>query len=513
MESVILKDQFNSKLGQYTTTKLLFAILICMVVILGYYQINGYLFNQNFASATMLYLGEKALLVFKGNPPTTENLGFVYPPIPYFFVLVFRNPFLATAIIGGICLTFFIFYMCRHLFVKRHINFFLLICIIFGLTSPLSLYLFSQQLPSILIIVLTLFSFQCLYFYYQTSYSIYPFLLGLLFALIFFVHFEVAIIIAVWSFPLNIILSKKKQQHNDSLVIVTYFPIIFFICSWFYLNWLFMDNPGYFFYRWTAAFFYEGMDFKRLITDPHYIGSLRFAIKEILYNLPLLLPYVVLLLTLIKSKAKKQMILLLIQLFPLFLFVIDILIKGFLRQTGQHFFMIFIATSIYVFIKLNQLTDHPIAAKLFKAAFFVSLCYSFWSPLYLGSSEETLFTRAYYGLTNFQNLEDEKRLLGKIQDKGKILIDDKANFSLVYLTNDPKRFVLPYEHEFETVAAKPKLFVEYIAFSDDLNNDEVLKRLLSDRYNSIGDYHLVGQFGKYKLYQLTTNGQIVKKQI
>ena len=76
-----------------------------------------------------------------------------------------------------------------------------------------------------------------------------------------------------------------------------------------------MDNPGYFFYRWTAAFFYEGMDFKRLITDPHYIGSLRFAIKEILYNLPLLLPYLVLLLTLIKSKAKKQMILLLIQLF------------------------------------------------------------------------------------------------------------------------------------------------------------------------------------------------------
>jgi hypothetical protein len=508
MESVILKKKFNSKLFQYTNTKSIIVVLTCVVLILGYYQINEYLFTKGFASATMLYLGEKALLVFKGNPPKIENLGFVYPPIPYFFVLLFRNPFWGTAIAGGICATFFLFYIWHHLFLKKHINFFLLICILYGLASPLSLYLFSQQLPSILIIALILFSFQCLYIYSQTSFSIHLFLFGLLSALIFFVHFEVAVIIALWSLPCSLIISKKANQHTASLVIVTYFPLIFFVFSWCYLNWLFMENPVYFFHRWMAALFYEGMELKRPIAGSHYMSNFKFAFKEISYNLPLLLPYAILLFTLIKSNVKKHMVLLSIQLFPIILFVIDIVLKGFLRQIGQHFFLIFVATSIYVFIKLDQLNDYPISAKLFKAAFFVSLCYSFWSPLHLGSSEEILFTQAYYGFANFQNLEDEKKLLEKITDKGKILLDDKSNYSLVYLTNDPQRFILPYEHEFETVAAKPNLFVEYIVFSDDPNKDQVLKRFTGDRYDLMEDYTLVGQFGKYKLYKVTTNGQI-----
>jgi len=36
----------------------------------------------------------------------------------------------------------------------------------------------------------------------------------------------------------------------------------------------------------------------------------------------------------------------------------------------------------------------------------------------------------------------------------------------------------------------------------------LLKRLTGDRYDLMEDYTLVGQFGKYKLYKVTTNGQI-----
>jgi hypothetical protein len=479
-----------------------------VILILGYYQINANLYTNGFSSATMLYFGEKALLVFKGNPPKIENIGFVYPLIPYFFILLLKNPFWATAITGGICVTFILFYLWQNLYKKKCKNIFLLVCILYCLASPLSLYLLSQQLPSILLITLILCSFQCLYIYSKTSFSIFIFLLGLLSALTLFVHFEVAVIIALWSLPVSLIISKKANQHSGSLVIITCFPLIFFILSWCYLNWLFMDNPAYFFHRWVAALFYEGVELKRPIATSYYMSNFKFAFKELLYNFPLILPYAILLFTLIKSNSKKHKALLSIQLFPLILFAIDIALSGFLRQIGQHFFLIFVATSIYVFIQLDQLNDYVISAKLFKVAFFVSLCYSFWSPLHLGSSEEILFTRAYYGYANFQNLEDERRLLEKITDKGKILLDDKSNYSLVYLTNDPQRFILPYEHEFETVAAKPSLFVEYIVFSDDLNKDQVLKRFISDRDDLMEDYTLVGQFGKYKLYKVTTNVQI-----
>jgi hypothetical protein len=124
MESVSLKSQFNTKLFRYTNTKSLIVALTCVALILGYYQINTYLFTNGFSSATMLYLGEKALLVFKGNPPKIENVGFVYPLIPYFFILLLKNPFWATAIAGGIFVTFILFYLWQNLYVKKHINIF-----------------------------------------------------------------------------------------------------------------------------------------------------------------------------------------------------------------------------------------------------------------------------------------------------------------------------------------------------------------------------------------------------
>jgi hypothetical protein len=503
MESATLKNPFNSRLFQYTNIKSLFVLLTSVVTILGYYHINVYLFSKGFSSSTMLYLGEKALLVFKGNPLTIENLGFIYPPIPYFFVLLFRNPFWATAIVGGICATFFVFYITHHLIHKKKSNLFLLTCITFVLASPMSLFLFSEQLPSILIIAFILFSFQCLYIYFQTSYSIYLFIFGLLAGLLFFVHFEVAFILSIWLFPNITLMLKNKNRNVGSLIIVTYFPLIFFVLSWCYLNWLFMENPLYFFHYWKAALFYDGMDLKNSIIWPYNMNDLMFIIRNILYTIPLLLPYGIILFTLIKSNTKKHAVSLSILLFPLFLFVIDFVLMGFIRQTGQHMFMLFIATSLYVFIKVDQLSDYPISAQLFKVAFFASLCYSFLFPLYIGSSEEILFTRAYYGYDKFQNLEDEKKLLENISDSGKILLDDNLNYSLVYLTKDPQRFILPYEHEFETAAAKPIFFVKYIIFSDDTNKDQVRKRFIGDQYDLIEDYELVGQFGKYALYHLS----------
>ena len=137
MESAISKNPFNSRSFQYTNIKSLFVLLTSVVTILGYHHINVYLFSKGFSSATMLYLGEKALLVFKGNPLTIENLGFIYPPIPYFFVLLFRNPFWATAIVGGICATFFLLYLTHHLIHKQKSNLFLLICITFVLYAKI----------------------------------------------------------------------------------------------------------------------------------------------------------------------------------------------------------------------------------------------------------------------------------------------------------------------------------------------------------------------------------------
>jgi hypothetical protein len=123
-------------------------------------------------------------------------------------------------------------------------------------------------------------------------------------------------------------------------------------------------------------------------------------------------------------------------------------------------------------------------------------------PLYTGSIEEKQFIRCLYSFSDYKNFNDEKKLLEKIQDKGKILLDDSILYPLVFLSDNPKRFVLPYESEFELALAKPELFVEYIIISSYGEKDNLLTHISSDYFSNIKNFYLIEQYQNLFLYKI-----------
>lgn len=63
-------------------------IVIFLFFWAGVFIIGVYLYlNYNFYAQEGIFLMEKAQLALRGNPPRLENLGLVYPPLPYLFYL------------------------------------------------------------------------------------------------------------------------------------------------------------------------------------------------------------------------------------------------------------------------------------------------------------------------------------------------------------------------------------------------------------------------------------------
>jgi hypothetical protein len=70
------------------------------------------------------------------------------------------------------------------------------------------------------------------------------------------------------------------------------------------------------------------------------------------------------------------------------------------------------------------------------------------------------------------------------------------------MLNDPKRFVLPYEYEFEMILSAPHHFVHYLVSSDLPATDRVAARYPMASVGYVPKFSLVGQFGNLFLYEV-----------
>jgi hypothetical protein len=53
----------------------------------------------------------------------------------------------------------------------------------------------------------------------------------------------------------------------------------------------------------------------------------------------------------------------------------------------------------------------------------------------------------------------------RISPRQQVLLDDVANFPVVYLVSDPRRFIMPYQYEFVPALQHPALFADFILVS------------------------------------------------
>jgi len=508
MVSARVKIFKGLKICRFTTSKYFIIGLNFLVLTTLYAYINSFLFTKGFASQILMFLGEKALLFFQGNSAQIENFIFVYPSIPYLFFLLLRNPFVSVAAASGITVSIFIYYLWENFYIKKKMPLTFFFCVIYLCASPLSIYMYSENITSCLLVFFILLCFHFFYSFYKDQLIINLFLFGILSATIFFINFEISLIIAIWGLSVLITSKKILKESLISVLAVTFFPLIFFALGWLYINWLHTNDFFHFLKHWQVATFDQEFDIKFLYHKSFFIHYFIWLSEIFFKNFIFIFPSAFLVLLIIIVKKFRNIILLQILIFPYFLIVIDFFWGKFFIKNENHFFLLFIGTSIFVFIHHTRLTLYPIVKRLYLILIMLSFCLSLWTPFYTGSKEEKHFMRFLFGYHGFEKLHQEKKLFDKIQDKGKILLDDSVLYPVVFYSNKPQRFILPHQSEFKLALEQPEHFVEYIIISN-YDQTDILSSHYGFNYTpDIRNFDLIEQYDNFLLYKISDKGMV-----
>jgi len=388
MESAALKTETRIRLLPYGLIP--FSAFAALVITFTLF--NLWLFSHDFASNTLLLLGEKVKLVFQGKPPLLVNLGFDMPPLPSYLSVIFRNPFLATAFVGGLAVFMLLFKIYQG-FIQRLISPALLIILaLYILTSPLSLFLFTQQLPACLLIMLLTQCFHHLYRYQRDKISFDIFVFGMLSTLLFFTEFQTIFLTPLLIFALTTQISSQKDSRlAASIPFVGLFPVIFFALSWCYLNWLFLGDPFHFIAYWRSALEPAIPTAEGLAAAQDSLFALKKTGAICVANFFLLLPYFVILFRLFIPKLSRCAVSLAVAATPLLLLFIQVISQH--TEVKSYFFLIFLTTAVTIWLNNPTETHGKWFNKIFTLSFAISFLVSIlFPPPHFTTREEHLFT-------------------------------------------------------------------------------------------------------------------------
>jgi len=477
-------------------------LLIFATVTVLFFLLNTTLFEQGFASDKQLYLGEKSLLVYKGAIERLENTGFTNNPLALMLTALFRNPFLTSAIVGSTILTLLLIslYVYRRKNILSRPLFILIFC--FVSCSPLTLFMLSQKISTAIVIYLMLLIFHHLFEYDRLGISYNLFMFGILSACVFLTQFQTIFIFPLFSFALVAKHMGKDPLKSSAVILAGLFPVFFMLAGSCYLNWLFLADPLHFFTHGIT------LDVPLSAQTPTTVPfdfqmALGMSIDQLKKHILLLPPYILLGLTLVMRLRTSSCVSMVIFISPLFLLFSELFCN--VTRIPHAFFILFPATAVTIYIHNQQQLNQPLFKRLFTICLALSLMASFVLPLYHKGTEEHVFTQMLIDGTRHGELDSYQRLLAAIHDEGKILLDDTVNYPLVYLSQNPKQFYLPYQYEFNMVLTTPQHFVRYLVVSSQPARDQVLGHFPLAELGYVPGFSLVGRFGELSLFKLAQN--------
>jgi len=459
-------------------SKLAVVLTVFCIFFSVYYEISTYmLYHKHYINKTLLFFAEKAMLAIDGYPPRFENIGFIYPPLIFIFFLILKNPILVVSFLSSALSTIILFITKNY---KTILLFF----------SAVGLYICLEE-PTYLILyfILALVSF-FLFLYRETGLSLYIFIAGLVFGFSFYVDFASITLIPLVLYAIYIQEKMVEKEKLLSIYIVTITPIIFFAASWLYLNWVFMKDPLYFLNSQYSIFHPNSVE--AMMAKGNINMSIKLLMVKTLYILPLSLPYFLSLLKDINSKLSLYIApLYLIYISPIVLMFFNIYFgidtKGFSDAFGLLFFYVVFE---YLIAKKKSL--------ILSLSFYLSIFLSFIFMPLSSSYNESTFSKALIGMSIKPNIVYYKEAADFLRNtKGKILADDIDDYPVIYFADKPKRFVLPYQYEFNTALSFPYKFVDYILVDTSSDKDTIF----SFYKNQIPGFRLVYENKMFRIYE------------
>lgn len=432
-----------------------------------YFWLGWQAYRQGFTSQDNLFYAEKALLALKGDPPRLENIGLVYPPLPFLLTLLPPYPFTGGALIGALLSTFLVLRVSAASSVGGITKVSFLIVL---LASFPVLFLVTQR-PAITVFfaLFVLANFFLLRFY-ESRYTLNLFLFGLTYGLCFLAAYESIFLLPYYlglCFVCSSMVHHRNRGYIFSTILVIALPSLFFLGAWTYLNWIFTKDPLHFLHSpYSYLLAYRGFTPFLAQTKGRILASLSFTL---LWSLPFALFYY-LLSPFVGKKERPIRIdpVVLIYLAPFWLLLLEVYLGLFDPSLFRLSLFLFFAA-----LFIPRVT-HRIVLKIVPVFLIGALIWSWWAVWKSPDQEERILTRVVVGsefsppMAVYQQVVDIIR-----KGEGRVLLDDSQLYPIVALDRVPQRYILPYNYEFPSVLSQPSYFVEYVVVYTDPVKDRI----------------------------------------
>ena len=441
-------------------------IIIFLFLWIGLFFIGAYLyFDFNFYAQEGIFLMEKAQLAMRGNPPRLENLGLIYPPLPYLFYLplaISSSP-VASLIVSTFWGAFVIGLCIRYLrWIPGNTLVKLLITTLM-IVNPVFLYLIFAQ-PSQTLYVLFFVVFVYSFFrFHETRIPYYIVLSGVALGAMSGIRYD-TFFLTLALIPFAPFLISETIEFNVvrifALTLMLVLPTFIVLGSWVYLNWIFAGDPFYFYF---SPYSYFKQVSKEMALRPELAdgkGNLLWSIWIVIKMSFLTYPAYYFTLPTIRT------ITIFVAAFAPILLQIVVIFLGISALSYSWFGVLVPLSIIIMYYYLNS----PLYRRLFAYVVIVVMAIS----IYFGykSLEESVditernFATVLKGEPVPDIFEEELKVAKFLKENttpsDMILIDDAVGYPIVCFYSSPKQFYLPYQYDYIRVLQQPQFAANYI---------------------------------------------------
>ena len=495
-----------------------------------YFSLGLVLQSLGYYHAEAVFLIEKSLLALRGNPPRLENIGLIYPPLPFFaiFPFVLINHLVSPLLASSLGMSFLFVFVGYRIIKKEAPRGFLFLMLAIFVLNPIFIYAGSSGGSLYLYLVFLSVFFIFIFEYHRTPISYYLSMAGLSLGILVFIRYEIMFILSVWFFA-NFALAveatlERKVGYGEffnllkrlpayrktffrrmfALYLMIFVPPIIGFLSWIYLNWIFtgnpfnfVDNPHAYFRTLRTYSLFNPI----LVELKGNILKSAFAVfKEILIYAPMF--YLVVFI------YRKDVFYLLALFSP----VVALVISAYFGLTllNVDFFVPIVMLSFIALI-YKQSSRRMFYAYVFAFLLVASSIGGFYKLSISKYPEESSFFKAFTTGKVDGMFEDEKRVarfLSSVLSKTDIvLLDDGAGYPIIVFYGNPKNFVLPYQYEFSSVVSSPEIYADYVIVYDprkiEGKSDAINLRHVSLYYGGREGLALVYSYKGWRVFKST----------
>jgi len=441
-------------------------IIIFLLLWSGLFALGVYLYLAfNFYAHEGIFLMEKAQLATRGNPPRLENLGLIYPPLPYLFYLplgLTSNPISSLIIStswGALIVALCIRYL-RWIPGKNVIKFALTVLLFI---NPVFLYvIFAQPSQTLYILFFVIFVYSFFRFN-ETRIPYYIVLSGVALGAMSGIRYDTFFLTLVL-IPFAPFLISESTEFNATrifaLTLMLVLPTFIVLGSWVYLNWIFAGEPFYFYF---SPYSY----FKQVSKEMSLRPELAEAKGNIILSFWIILKlafftYPAYLFTLPTIKT----ITLFVATFSPIILQIIVVFLGISAVSYSWFAVLVPLAVIIMYYYLNSPLLSNVYSYVVLGLMFISLYFGYFSLEKSVDITESNFIKVLKGEIVTDIFEEElqvaKHLKETVNENEMIIIDDAVGYPIVCFFNNPKQFYLPYQYDYIRVIQQPQFAANYI---------------------------------------------------